>query len=86
MKSNIKTAVDALVMSTATNDQAGIRAHPDGSGRAVPLRRARPRHGHEGHIKLTELITNKYTLDEINDGYQDLMDGKNIRGVVVHQH
>jgi Zn-dependent alcohol dehydrogenase len=38
----------------------------------------------EGHIKLTELITNKNALDEINDGYQDLMDGKNIRGVVVH--
>jgi len=41
---------------------------------------------HEGRIKLTELITKKYALDEINDGYQDLMDGKNIRGVVVHQH
>jgi alcohol dehydrogenase (nicotinoprotein) len=41
---------------------------------------------HEGRIKLTELITKKYTLDEINDGYQDLMDGRNIRGVVVHQH
>jgi len=41
---------------------------------------------HEGRIKLTELITRKYALDEINDGYQDLMDGKNIRGVVVHQH
>ena len=41
---------------------------------------------HEGHIKLTELITKKYTLDEINEGYQDLMDGKNIRGVLVHQH
>jgi hypothetical protein len=45
MKSNITTAVDALVMSTATNEQAGII-----------------------------------------DGYQDLMDGKNIRGVVVHRH
>jgi len=41
---------------------------------------------HEGHIKLTELITTKYTLDEINEGYQDLMDGKNIRGVIVRQH
>jgi Zn-dependent alcohol dehydrogenase len=41
---------------------------------------------HEGHIKLTELVTRTYTLDEINEGYQDLMDGKNIRGVVVHQH
>jgi Zn-dependent alcohol dehydrogenase len=37
-------------------------------------------------IKLTELITKKYTLEEINEGYADLMDGKNIRGVVVHQH
>ena len=41
---------------------------------------------HEGHIKLNELITRTYTLDEINEGYQDLMDGKNIRGVVIHQH
>ena len=24
---------------------------------------------HEGHIKLTELITKRYTLDEINEGY-----------------
>jgi alcohol dehydrogenase (nicotinoprotein) len=39
-----------------------------------------------GHIKLTELIANKYPLDEMNDAYQDLMDGRNIRGVVVHQH
>ncbi len=41
---------------------------------------------HEGHIKLSELITKKYSLDEINEGYQDLMDGKNIRGVLVHRH
>jgi alcohol dehydrogenase (nicotinoprotein) len=34
---------------------------------------------HEGRIKLSELITKKYSLDEINEGYQDLMDGKNIR-------
>ena len=41
---------------------------------------------HEGHIKLPELITRRYTLDEINEGYADLMDGKNIRGVIVHSH
>jgi alcohol dehydrogenase (nicotinoprotein) len=41
---------------------------------------------HEGRIKLDELITKRYTLDEINEGYQDLRDGKNIRGVIVHQH
>jgi alcohol dehydrogenase (nicotinoprotein) len=41
---------------------------------------------HEGKIKLTELITKRYTLDEINEGYADLMEGRNIRGVLVHQH
>jgi Zn-dependent alcohol dehydrogenase len=41
---------------------------------------------HEGRIKLSGLITEKYSLDEINEGYQDLMDGKNIRGVLVHRH
>ncbi len=35
-----------------------------------------------GHLKLDELITNYYTLDQINEGYQDMLDGKNIRGVV----
>jgi Zn-dependent alcohol dehydrogenase len=27
----------------------------------------------------------KYPLEEINEGYADLMDGKNIRGVIVGQ-
>ncbi len=39
-----------------------------------------------GHLKLDELITNKYSLDQINEGYRDLLDGKNIRGVLVHEH
>jgi NDMA-dependent alcohol dehydrogenase len=39
-----------------------------------------------GKIKLDELITRRYSLDEINQGYQDLLDGKNIRGVLVHEH
>ena len=26
------------------------------------------------------------TLDEINQGYEDRMDDKNIRGVIVHEH
>ena len=33
---------------------------------------------------LDELITRRYRLDEINQGYQDLDDGKLIRGVIVH--
>ncbi len=39
-----------------------------------------------GHLKLDELITNRYTLDQINEGYQDMLDGKNIRGVVLIDH
>jgi S-(hydroxymethyl)glutathione dehydrogenase/alcohol dehydrogenase len=36
-----------------------------------------------GDLKLDELITQTYTLDQVNEGYQDLLDGKNIRGVIV---
>jgi S-(hydroxymethyl)glutathione dehydrogenase/alcohol dehydrogenase len=38
-----------------------------------------------GQLKLDELITRKYRLEELNDAYRDLMDGKNIRGVLVHE-
>jgi NDMA-dependent alcohol dehydrogenase len=38
----------------------------------------------EGQLMLDELITRRYRLDEINQGYQDLDDGKLIRGVIVH--
>ncbi|GAA4821387.1 NDMA-dependent alcohol dehydrogenase [Actinomycetospora corticicola] len=38
----------------------------------------------KGSLKLDELVTKQYTLDQVNDGYQDLRDGKIIRGVVVH--
>jgi S-(hydroxymethyl)glutathione dehydrogenase/alcohol dehydrogenase len=37
-----------------------------------------------GDLKLDELITRRYTLDEINDGYQAMRDGLNIRGVIVN--
>ena len=37
-----------------------------------------------GQLKLDELITRRYRLDEINQGYQDLEDGKIIRGVILH--
>ena len=36
-----------------------------------------------GQLKLDELITNTYPLERINDGYQAMRDGENIRGVVV---
>jgi len=38
-----------------------------------------------GQLKLDELITSRYSLDDINAGYQDLDDGKIIRGVITHQ-
>lgn len=37
----------------------------------------------QGRLKLRELITSSYRLDEINRGYADLDAGKNLRGVVV---
>jgi len=37
-----------------------------------------------GQLKLDEMITRTYPLDEINQGYQDMRDGKNIRGVLVY--
>jgi S-(hydroxymethyl)glutathione dehydrogenase/alcohol dehydrogenase len=36
----------------------------------------------EGMLKLDELITRRYPLDEINQGYADMHAGKNIRGVL----
>jgi Zn-dependent alcohol dehydrogenase len=39
-----------------------------------------------GDIKLDELITRRYRLEDVNQGYQDMLDGKNIRGVIIHEH
>jgi S-(hydroxymethyl)glutathione dehydrogenase/alcohol dehydrogenase len=39
-----------------------------------------------GDLKLDELITRRYRMDEVNHGYQDMLDGKNIRGVIIHEH
>ncbi|OBI08494.1 alcohol dehydrogenase [Mycolicibacter heraklionensis] len=38
-----------------------------------------------GQLKLDELITRRYTLEQVNEGYEDLRAGKNIRGVIVHR-
>ena len=35
-----------------------------------------------GQLKLSELISREYTLDEINQGYEDMHAGRNIRGVI----
>jgi S-(hydroxymethyl)glutathione dehydrogenase/alcohol dehydrogenase len=38
-----------------------------------------------GKLKLDELVTQTYSLNEINQGYDDLEQGKNIRGVIIHE-
>ena len=39
-----------------------------------------------GNLKLDELVTRTYRLEEVNRGYDDLLEGANVRGVVVHEH
>lgn len=36
-----------------------------------------------GKLKLDELVTTRYSLDEVNQGYEDMHAGKNIRGVIT---
>jgi len=38
----------------------------------------------DGLLDLDGLITRRYPLEGVNDGYQDMRDGKNIRGVLVY--
>lgn len=37
----------------------------------------------DGKLKLDELVTTTYTLDQVAQGYEDMHAGKNIRGVVL---
>jgi len=39
-----------------------------------------------GRLKLDELVTNRYRLEDVNRGYQDLLEGRNVRGVLIHEH
>jgi len=39
-----------------------------------------------GDLKLDEIITRTYTLEQVNEGYDDLLNGKNVRGIIVHEH
>ncbi len=40
----------------------------------------------EGQLLLDESVTHEYKLAEVNEGYEDMRAGKNIRGVVIHDH
>ncbi|MBU3686629.1 MAG: NDMA-dependent alcohol dehydrogenase [Mycobacterium sp.] len=35
-----------------------------------------------GKLNLDDMITRQYRLDQINEGYQDMLEGRNIRGVI----
>ncbi len=54
--------------------------------RAAIARPPHPKAWEITEIELDELITRRYKLDEVNEGYQDMLDGKNIRGVIIHEH
>ena len=36
----------------------------------------------EGELRLDELVTRRYSLQEINEGYDDMREGRNIRGII----
>ncbi|MEO8815337.1 MAG: NDMA-dependent alcohol dehydrogenase [Mycobacterium sp.] len=35
-----------------------------------------------GRLNLDDMVTRQYKLEQINDGYADMLDGKNIRGII----
>ncbi|MFM9378244.1 NDMA-dependent alcohol dehydrogenase [Gordonia sp. VNK21] len=35
-----------------------------------------------GKLNIADMITREYTLDQINEGYKDMLEGRNIRGVI----
>ncbi len=37
----------------------------------------------DGQLKLDELVTRTYRLEEINQGYEDMREGRNLRGVIT---
>jgi S-(hydroxymethyl)glutathione dehydrogenase/alcohol dehydrogenase len=39
----------------------------------------------QGQLDLDNMITNNYKLEEINQGYADMLAGKNIRGVLRYE-
>ena len=40
----------------------------------------------EGKLLLDETVTAEYKLNDINDAYDDMLAGRNIRGVIIHDH
>lgn len=40
----------------------------------------------QGRLNLDGLVSQRYSLDDISKGYEDLATGRNLRGVIVHDH
>jgi S-(hydroxymethyl)glutathione dehydrogenase/alcohol dehydrogenase len=40
----------------------------------------------QGKLLLDETVTSEYKLNDINEAYDDMLAGRNIRGVVIHDH
>jgi len=54
--------------------RVGVGSHPQ-TPKLVGLYKS-------GLLKIDEMVTTTYSLENINDGYADMLDGKNIRGVI----
>jgi alcohol dehydrogenase/S-(hydroxymethyl)glutathione dehydrogenase/alcohol dehydrogenase len=39
-----------------------------------------------GKLKLDDLAITRYGLEDINQGFEDMLAGRNLRGVIVHEH
>ena len=37
-----------------------------------------------GQLNLDDMVTRSYSLEDINQGYKDMLDGKNIRGIIKY--
>jgi S-(hydroxymethyl)glutathione dehydrogenase / alcohol dehydrogenase len=37
-----------------------------------------------GKLNLDDMVTRRYCLEQINDGYQDMLEGRNIRGIICY--
>lgn len=35
-----------------------------------------------GQLNLDDMVTREYSLEEINDGYRDMLEGRNVRGII----
>ena len=40
----------------------------------------------EGHLKLNELVTKRYAIDEVAQAYDDVRNGRVVRGMLKHSH